>query len=95
MKKTTLPTLFAFALLATPGQAFAYLDAGTGSMIIQGIIGAVVAGFYIVKMYWHRLLTFLGVRKKSEDELAIEAENTIEGGYDNLQKGKDDARQHG
>lgn len=80
MKKTTLPTLLVFALFATPGQAFAYLDAGTGSMIIQGIIGAVVAGFYIVKMYWHRLLTFLGVRKKSEDEPAIE------GDYDSPQK---------
>lgn len=83
MKKITLLTLFALALLATPRQAFAYLDAGTGSMIIQGIIGAVVAGLYIVKMYWHRLLTFLGVHKKSEDEPAIE------GGYDNPQKGKD------
>lgn len=94
MKKITSPTLFAFALLATPGQAFAYLDAGTGSMIIQGIIGAVVAGLYIVKMYWHRLLTFLGVRKRPEDEPAIEAEKTIEGDSDNSRKGKDDARQH-
>lgn len=94
MKNTTLPTIFAFALLATPGQAFAYLDAGTGSMIIQGIIGAVVAGIYIVKMYWHRLITLLGVRKRSEDEPAIEAEETIVGA-DNPQKGKDEARQHG
>ena len=81
MKKTTSSTLFAFALLATHGQAFAYLDAGTGSMIIQGIIGAVVAGLYIIKMYWHRLLTFLGIRQKSEDdEAGIEMANTIKEG---------------
>lgn len=79
MKKTTFPTIFVFALLTIPGQAFAYLDAGTGSMIIQGIIGAVVASIYIIKMYWHRLLTLLGVRKKSEDEPATEAEKIVEG----------------
>lgn len=81
MKKTTSSTLFAFALLATHGQAFAYLDAGTGSMIIQGIIGAVVAGLYIIKMYWHRLLTFLGIRQKSEDDEAdIQTNHAVEDG---------------
>lgn len=92
MKKTTSSTLFAFALLATHGQAFAYLDAGTGSMIIQGIIGAVVAGLYIIKMYWHRLLTFLGIRQKSEDdEAGIETANTIEGSSVSPPKGQNDA----
>ncbi len=94
MKKTTLPTIFGVALLVIPGQAFAYLDAGTGSMIIQGIIGAVVACIYIIKMYWHRLLTRLGFRKKSDDEPATEAEKSVEEA-DNLQEGKDDARHHG
>lgn len=78
MKNTISPLLLAFALLVTHGQAFAYLDAGTGSMIIQGIIGAVVAGLYIIRMYWHRLLTFLGIRKKSVDETGIETANVTE-----------------
>lgn len=91
MKKTSSSIFFAFVLLATHGQAFAYLDAGTGSMIIQGIIGAVVAGLYIIKMYWHRLLTFLGIRQKSEDEADIETANAIEGSSDSPPKGQNDA----
>ncbi len=75
MKKPFSSFFFAFMLLATHGPAFAYLDAGTGSMIIQGIIGAVVAGLYIIKMYWHRILTFLGIRQKTEDEAGIDTEN--------------------
>lgn len=49
--------------LLYPVDALAYLDAGTGSMIIQGIIGALVTGLYFLKLYWHRLLKFLGLRR--------------------------------
>ena len=49
--------------LLFPVDAMAYLDAGTGSMIIQGIIGALVTGLYFLKLYWHRLLKFLRLRK--------------------------------
>ena len=39
--------------LAT-GDAFAYLDPGTGSIIIQGIIGAIAGGLVVGRMYWHK-----------------------------------------
>ena len=42
-----------------------YLDAGTGSMILQLLLGG-VAGIAIArKLYWHRLMTFLGIRSES------------------------------
>lgn len=43
--------------------AHAYLDPGTGSMILQGIIGAVVGGLIALKLYWSRLKEFLSVRR--------------------------------
>ncbi len=54
---------FVFAIatavfLAWHNPAHAYLDPGTGSMILQGIIGAVVGGLVALKLYWARLKTF-------------------------------------
>jgi len=52
-------------VLASTSSAHAYLDAGTGSMILQLLLGG-VAGIAIAgKLYWHRLMTFLGIRSES------------------------------
>ncbi|MGI9332090.1 MAG: hypothetical protein ACR2RL_02935 [Gammaproteobacteria bacterium] len=58
MVRTTLAwALFAGgATLASP--AHAYLDPGTGSIILQGLI-AVIAGAAVAgKLYWSRLVAF-------------------------------------
>lgn len=34
---------------------FAYLDPGTGSFILQGIIAGVLGSLVVIKSYWHRL----------------------------------------
>ena len=52
--------------------AYAYLDPGTGSIIIQSLIAALAAGFYIIKMYWYRLKTVFGFNKETE---TVEASN--------------------
>ncbi|MDA0662508.1 MAG: hypothetical protein O3B08_06700 [Proteobacteria bacterium] len=49
-------------VLASHTPAHAYLDPGTGSMILQGIIGAVVGGLIALKLYWARLRNFLSAR---------------------------------
>lgn len=49
-----------FLIWHTP--AHAYLDPGTGSMILQGIIGAAVGGLIALKLYWARLKNFLSTR---------------------------------
>jgi undecaprenyl pyrophosphate phosphatase UppP len=53
--------LVCLALL--PINAFAYLDPGTGSAMLQGILGALAAIAMVLKLYWHRLLRMLGLRK--------------------------------
>lgn len=43
-----------YSLLA-PNDAHAYLDPGTGSMIIQIVAGAVLGATLTVKMWWFRV----------------------------------------
>ena len=47
----------------------AYLDPGSGSMILQIIAGGLAAVAVTAKLYWGKLLTFLRIRKP-EDEAA-------------------------
>ena len=43
--------------------AHAYLDPGSGSAILQGVLAGIVAIGLTVKLFWHKLLKFLGIRK--------------------------------
>lgn len=43
--------------------ALAYLDPGTGSMLIQGIIGAIAAAGVGFKVYYHKIKLFFSGRK--------------------------------
>jgi len=53
-KKTDVLWLaLALACISTP--ALAYLDPGTGSMIIQVIIGAIAAALLSIKLAWQRI----------------------------------------
>ena len=38
-----------------PAPLFAYLDPGTGSILIQGLIGLVAAGAVAGKVFWHKI----------------------------------------
>ena len=39
---------------------FAYLDPGTGSLIIQAILGAILAGTYFFRNSFIRVMRFVG-----------------------------------
>ncbi|MBX7147979.1 hypothetical protein K1X76_02740 [bacterium] len=51
-------------LLAPIQNAHAYLDPGTGSMIVQVVVGGFLAALYTVKAYWHKIKKFF---KRSKD----------------------------
>lgn len=55
-------------LLVLMGDAQAYLDPGTGSMLLQVILGGVAAIGVAVKLYWHKLRVAFGMGKKEESE---------------------------
>jgi len=72
-------TFSTLVLLVTMNSAYAYLDPGSGSVILQGIIAALGAIAITLKLYWHRLLCFLGLRKRveySHDEHADENDHS-------------------
>lgn len=50
-----------FVGISTSG-AHAYLDAGTGSMILQVLLGGIAGLMVVGKLYWHKLLVMLRVR---------------------------------
>ena len=49
-----LLTVPAFLLFSTQ-NAYAYLDPGTGSMLLQGLIGGIAGGMFAIRLYWSKL----------------------------------------
>ena len=49
-----------FLSLIAPSAAFAYLDPGSGSMLLQLVLGGLAGLAVIAKLYWHRLLGLFG-----------------------------------
>ena len=49
---------------------FAYLDAGTGSVLLQALIGGVAAIGVTMKLYWSRIKRFLRIGRNDETPTA-------------------------
>ena len=49
-----------------PHLDLAYLDPGSGSMILQIILGGAAAVAVTARLYWNRILKFLRIRKDDE-----------------------------
>jgi hypothetical protein len=55
---------------------FAYLDPGSGSMMLQVIAGGLAAAAVAVKVYWRRLLVFLRIRKPEQETSNTRSESS-------------------
>ena len=69
MSRNSFMTTFVVALLygiSLPEEAFAYLDPGSGSMMLQLLLGGIVGVAAILKIYWN---SFAGLfrRKKNRE----------------------------
>jgi hypothetical protein len=53
----------------------AYLDPGSGSMILQILAGGVAAVAVTAKLYWRKLLRFLRIRKDDPETTASKADS--------------------
>ncbi len=72
MKKSNA-FLFVLLFLSAVGidsPAYAYLDPGTGSMMIQLILGGVAGALVVGNLYWQRIKAFF--RGKSIDDQSKE-----------------------
>ena len=51
----------AILFLISGGPAYAYLDPGSGSYILQLLLGGVAGIAVLFKLYWNQFLAFFGV----------------------------------
>ena len=78
-RRTIAATALFLVLLAQP--AWAYLDPGTGSMIISALVGLFATVGLAVKTYWYRIKSFFRKDKAEQpdaDEAPIEPERSAE-----------------
>ena len=56
-------------------HVFAYLDPGTGSMLLQLLVGGVAAIGVTAKFYWRRITRFLRFRKDEPEAQPAEPQH--------------------
>ncbi len=56
---TRLLIVFFMIPLIFPHGAYAYIDPGTGSYILQLIIAVFVGAMYAIKIFWKRIIAFV------------------------------------
>ena len=71
--------LIFIALAASPGIAHAYIDPGTGSILIQGIVAVIAAIALTLKLYWHRFIAFFRRSKSPTGRMGTEPSGGSEG----------------
>ena len=64
-----------FLSLTAPSVALAYLDPGSGSMLLQLVLGGLAGLAVIAKLYWHRLLGLFG-RQAPQEESESDMDST-------------------
>ena len=65
-------TIITFFAISQPVHA--YIDPGTGSLIIQSILAAIAGIIVAAKYYWHRIITFFGQKQDGYDDSNNEGE---------------------
>lgn len=53
-------------------NTYAYLDPGSGSIILQAIVAAIAAGGVTIKIYWYKLRALFKKNKKKEEDETYE-----------------------
>lgn len=57
MALSFVPAVF---VLGLPGVTHFYIDPGTGSIVLQAIIGGFAAALVAIGMFWKQIKTFVG-----------------------------------
>lgn len=70
----TLLSLSAVLAAISTTEAHAYLDGGSGSMLLQLLLGGVAGLAVAAKLYWYKFLSLFGVKPKHVESMDTEAE---------------------
>ena len=60
-----------FCLIAYTSPAYAYLDPGTGSMLVQGLIGGIAVVMSFLSIYWQKVKAFFS-KEEADTDMAEE-----------------------
>jgi hypothetical protein len=66
----TILATAAWLLLVFATPAYAYLDPGSGGMMVQLLLGGVAGVAVLCRMYWRRFLTRIGLSAPDGDREA-------------------------
>jgi len=64
--KFIIQLIVVFYSLSNP--AYAYLDPGIGSVILQAIIAGIAVAMTVVSIYWQKFKKIFGIGKKKTEE---------------------------
>lgn len=68
----------ATAALSFSGPALAYLDPGTGSILLQGLLASIAAALGVIGLYWDKTKTFFASLFSAKDSAEQESEKDAE-----------------
>ena len=75
MKYFNFALAVALTFLMSMNNAYAYLDPGTGSILIQGIIAAIAGGLFTIRMYWQKVKDFFNKDSSSNEDVATDSDS--------------------
>jgi hypothetical protein len=71
---TLLAAILGIQFLSIQLSILAYIDPGTGSIILQALVASLVGAAIAVKLFWYRILKFFGIKKSTNSELSEKPE---------------------
>ena len=70
-----LLTLISFVLvfiLLIPSHAYAYIDPGTGSLVLQGLAAAVISLMFFGRKIWSKVTSFFSKQEPPGDKTDVD-----------------------
>jgi len=65
------------AIVVSTSSAYAYLDPGTGSIILQVLLGGIAGIALALKLYWQRFLSLIGLGRQVQENDRLSPERSI------------------
>lgn len=65
-------------LFTTSNSAYAYLDPGTGSILIQSFLAGVAVAIGVVRAYWYRIKSFFGAKPRGGSDSLDHEDDSIQ-----------------
>jgi hypothetical protein len=75
-RKRVVAVWLAFQLAIFSAAANAYLDPGTGTILVQSLLAGVAGAVAVVGLYWQRFKAFFANLRKSSRDAASSASST-------------------